>query len=398
MSEYIFQGETMTNLADAFRYKLKDAESLSVEDMRKLVYLMHYDLDNGVTLYDYNNEPVYSYSIAEANSLVELPTDGVYLPAGYMLSGWSHTLHDINATTEPLVVTAVYEDIATRLVFGVPTANTDISFYVFAESDGNVSIDWGDGSVENYEIGNETGKQFAHTCDGAGEYTVRIIHDCVVSLTINDTNLKTMCATTNISGFKFSGCTGLTSVTIPDSVTTIGYQAFAGCTSLTSVTIPDSVTSIDMWAFNNCDGLTSITIPDSVTSIGNSAFYGCNNLSSVTIGSGVTSIIVAAFAYCTNLTSITIPDGVTSIGDQVFYGCSGLTSVTIGSGVASIGYQAFYNCTSLASAVFKDTSGWYRTTTQGATSGTTISNLTNTSTAATYLKTTYSKYYWYDKT
>jgi len=84
----------------------------------------------------------------------------------------------------------------------------------------------------------------------------------------------------------FSGCTGLTSVTIPASVTIIGDGAFSGCTGLTSITIPNSVTSIGEWAFSDCTGLTSVTIPGSVTSIEESAFYLCGSLTSVTFTTG----------------------------------------------------------------------------------------------------------------
>ena len=94
----------------------------------------------------------------------------------------------------------------------------------------------------------------------------------------------------SIGDYAFSGCSGLTSVTIPDSVTSIGYAAFRGCDSLESVTIPDSVTSIGVWAFSGCSSLESVTIPDSVTSIGYGAFSGCSSLESVTIPDSVTSI------------------------------------------------------------------------------------------------------------
>ncbi len=124
----------------------------------------------------------------------------------------------------------------------------------------------------------------------------------------------------NILYGAFCNCKGLTSITIPDSVTSIGSSAFSGCTGLTSITIPDSVTSIGSSAFSGCTGLTSITIPDSVTSIGSSAFSGCTGLASITIPNSVMSIDNLAFFGCTSLTSITIPDSVTSMGSQVFNG------------------------------------------------------------------------------
>ena len=154
---------------------------------------------------------------------------------------------------------------------------------------------------------------------------------------------------TSIGGDAFSGCSSLTSVTIPNSVTSIGTYAFQGCSSLSSVTIPNNVTSIEAGAFSGCSSLTSVTIPNSVTSIGDYAFDGCSGLTSVTIPNSVTSIGDWAFRSCTALTSVTIPNSVTSIGSYAFYGCSSLTSVTIGESVSEIGNSAFENCTSLTS-------------------------------------------------
>ena len=154
---------------------------------------------------------------------------------------------------------------------------------------------------------------------------------------------------TNIGGAAFCGCSSLTSVTLPNSVTSIGDRAFCGCSSLTSITIPNSVTSIGGGAFWYCSGLTSVTIPNSVTSIGVRAFYGCRSLTSVTIPNSVTEIGNEAFYYCESLTSITIPNSVTSIGNYAFYACSALASVIIPNSVMSIGDGVFCGCSALTS-------------------------------------------------
>ena len=174
---------------------------------------------------------------------------------------------------------------------------------------------------------------------------------------------------TSIGDRAFYGCIGLTSVTIPNSVTSIGGWAFHGCTSLTSpvynahvfafmptsysggYTIPDGIEYIAS-AFEGCKSLTSITIPNSVTSIGSSAFSGCTGLTSVTIPNSVTSIGDDAFHGCTSLTSIEIPNSVTSIGDYAFSGCTGLTTVTIPNSVTSIGNGAFSACKGLTTPIY----------------------------------------------
>ena len=152
---------------------------------------------------------------------------------------------------------------------------------------------------------------------------------------------------TYIYSFAFSDCSGLTSVTIPNSVTSIGWGAFVGCYGLTSVTIPNSVTSIGQSAFEGCSGLTSITIPNSVTSIGINAFRSCTNLTSITVESGNTNydsrdncnaiIETASNTLIAGCKNTRIPNSVTSIGDLAFSDCTGLTSVTIPNSVTTIG-------------------------------------------------------------
>ena len=127
----------------------------------------------------------------------------------------------------------------------------------------------------------------------------------------------------------------------------IGDYAFSGCSSLTSLTLPSSVTSIGGHAFEKCSGLTSLTLPSSVTSIGEFAFRYCSGLTSLTIPSGVTTIDYYAFADCRGLTSLTLPSSVTSIGGHAFASCSGLTSLTLPSSVTEIDWSAFERCNNL---------------------------------------------------
>ena len=159
---------------------------------------------------------------------------------------------------------------------------------------------------------------------------------------------------TSIGNYAFEYCTSLASITIGDGVKSIGGSAFKNCTSLTSITIPNSVTRIDSSAFSGCTNLASVTIGDGVTSIGNSAFENCESLTSITIPDSVTSIGVSAFRDCYSLTGITIPDSVTSIGDSAFRGCTSMTNVTIENGVTSIGDSAFRDCYSLTGITIPD--------------------------------------------
>jgi hypothetical protein len=141
----------------------------------------------------------------------------------------------------------------------------------------------------------------------------------------------------------FTGCKNLTSVTIPSSVTSIGYILFQHCSNLTKVEIKgNSLTSIGDHAFDNCTSLTSVTILDSVTSIGDYAFFKCINLESAPLGSGVTSIGQMAFDLCTDrLASVTIPNKVTSIGWHAFSSCNKLNTVTFQSANVSFDNGTF---------------------------------------------------------
>ena len=185
------------------------------------------------------------------------------------------------------------------------------------------------------------------------------------------TALKTITipnSVTSIGYGVFSGCSGLKSISIPfmganasETTDTQLWYLFGGNSYQYSV--PDSLktvvitgeTNIGNYAFSNCSGLTNITIPNSVTSIGDNAFSGCSGLTNITIPNSVTSIGDEAFRGCSRLTSLTIPDGVTSIGNSVFYGCSSMTSITIPNSVTCIGVMAFSGCGSLTNITYTGT-------------------------------------------
>ena len=160
---------------------------------------------------------------------------------------------------------------------------------------------------------------------------------------------------TSIGDNAFSGCSALTSITIPDGVTSIGQYAFGGCSALTSITIPDSVTTIGIGAFDLCTSLASITIPDGITSIESITFQSCESLTSITIPDSVTTIGDWAFNGCTSLINIKIPASVSTIGEEAFAYCFSLTSITIPAGVTAIGENAFNNCESLTNIIFRGT-------------------------------------------
>lgn len=186
-----------------------------------------------------------------------------------------------------------------------------------------------------------------------------------------------------IPGYAFSYCSNLSKVIIPDSITEMGMVVFRGCpnltsagpigsgcdyefgwkeaipsyafqscSGLTSVTLPDGITSIGSYAFSGCNSMQEIYIPDSVNSMGVEAFYGCSSLTSIKIPVGVSNIARDAFFNCTSLISIELPDGLTTIEMNAFYNCNNLRSVTIPASLEAIDLDAFWYCKSISDVYY----------------------------------------------
>ena len=182
------------------------------------------------------------------------------------------------------------------------------------------------------------------------------IRSVTIPKSVTSIGYKAFCYCENLQSLTFQGpiesmgdgafeyCAKLEKVNIPNDITSIGNYAFYKCSALTNVIIPQSVTSIGNYAFYECSALEKVNIPNGITSIGKSVFSGCSVLDNVNIPVGVTSIGREAFSSCRGLTNITIPKSVTSIGDSAFAHCTGLTSLTINNAATSIRDWAFYEC------------------------------------------------------
>ena len=227
-----------------------------------------------------------------------------------------------------------------------------------------------------YNITSETTAEVTYEHFGGWDWRDYPNYSKLTTVTIPSTVTYdgTTYSVTSIENYAFHWCSSLTSITIPNSITKVGGGVFYGCEnlksvvlsnnivslpcgdygafgigektgffgrcySLTSITIPNSVTSIGDEAFYNCSSLTSIIIPNSVTIVGGGVFYGCKNLKSVVLSNNIVSLPssgndggpVGFFDYCSSLTSLTIPNSVTSIGNCAFRNCSSLTSITLNS-------------------------------------------------------------------
>ena len=409
-NEYFVNSDDLIAVASAIREKGGTEDSLVFPD--EFVTAIQEIRSGGggaveefVRFYDYDGTLLYTYTLSEAKKLTSFP-DGPAHP-GLIFDGWNYTIEKMKNLTTGRNIGALYstDDGATRIYIHLEEGRTSPMLGICPN--GTVTVNWGDGTNSDVLTGTSLTTVAwtpTHNYASPGDYVIRLIVDGeaqlygYISYNQRFPNILTkkipissvenivyrkairkveIGSRVSIGDYAFSACTFLSSITIPNGVTSIGQSAFYNCSSLSSITIPDgetsirdytfydccslssitipdSLISIGLRAFSNCTSLSSITIPDRVTSIGQYAFDSCYSLPSITIPNGVTSISQYTFDSCRSLSSVIIPNGVTSIGDYAFSSCDALSSITIPDGVTSIGLRAFNYCVSLLSITIPD--------------------------------------------
>lgn len=303
-------------------------------------------LPKDVNFYDYDGTLLYSYTLAEAQALTDLPKSHTH--EGLTFLGWNWSLEKIKTLNRPVNVGAQYitDDGKTRLKIRVwSKLRNDVSLSITQNVANGVTIDWGDGSAA--ETLSATGNNIVSHPYEIGDYTITltVADGCTMGF---GNGTSAYCIMGDSSNFGKVYCNLLREAYIGRGVTTIGSYAFQNCYSLSLITIPDAVKSIGGAAFQGCSSLSAITIPDSVTSVGNYVFHVCYSLIAISFPDSVPSIGNYTFRTCSVLPAITIPDSVTSIGNNAFEGCSSLSAITIPDSVTSIGSSAFQNCYGVA--------------------------------------------------
>lgn len=339
-------------------------------------------MDDPVRFFDYDGTLVHSYSASDFQALTAMPSNPSH--SGLTAQGWNWTLSDAKAQVTAMGTCDIGQmyvtsDGKTRLYCHFDDAGCKP--YLGIGVNGTVVIDWGDNTTPDTVTGMSitTVKNTQHVYANGGDYVITLsvssgeiafFGSNTTSYTLRkkttgNSAYQSVCAnavrkvelgdSVKINGYAFFGLYSLSSITIPNSVTSIGTYSFHSCFSLESITIPSSVTSIANYAFNSCCSLESVAIPKDVVDAGSYTFATCQSLKKISIPSGATSLGGACFYNCYSLSNVAIPSGVTSILGNVFYQNYSLPSTVIPSNVTSIAAGAFRNCYGLAEIHFKPT-------------------------------------------
>lgn len=295
---------------------------------------------------------------------VYIPSSVTTIDSGAITGGSCHYYFQVSSA--PSGYSTTLNTYSSYLTWGAEVKGASDGFHYFVDSSGNAEIVAYGGndanltipaSLNGYPVSTigpyglaflpfATSLSFPSTLTSVGEYAFA---SCT-----GLTDVIWPSSVTEIPFWAFSSCSSLVHVTLPSTLINIKACAFAHCPNFVFPSLPSSLTSIASSAFS-LSGITSLTLPDTVLSVSSRAFYGCDKLSSVSLPSTLSSIGDEAFSGCSSLSSVAIPNAVKTLGSKVFSSCSSLTSVTFSNALESIGASAFSDCTSLSSVVLPNT-------------------------------------------
>lgn len=296
-----------------------------------------------IVFYDYDGTVVASYSAYDFSNRTEMPANPTH--EGLTAQGWNWSFQDIQDFIEhtgysKLNIGQMYitDDGKTRLYFMPDRNYLEVSLYLRLAENTELDIDWGG--------------YYGHTTWTSSD------GDDYKSMGYDDGQPQVITITVVTGSFTFPWTEppvpGLYKVELGTGITYIADNSFNSCTKLSSITMPNSITSIEPGAFHSCP-LPFITIPSGVTIAdgGGSIFYNCTALSAISLPNSITAIVENMFNSCSALKSVTIPDSVTSIEHLAFSGCSGLTSITIPDSIGGLEGSIFADCGALTTLQFK---------------------------------------------
>lgn len=340
-----------------------------------------------VSFYDYDGALVAGYTAADFAALEALPENPSH--DGLVARGWNWSLDEAKAYVAKyglLNVGQMYatDDGATRVHIhigeGLPESRRAFTLAYTQSEAGGVTVDWGDGSDPETDAENTDQQIHTHTYAAPGDYVIRLR---VTAGTLSFDSASSYASSVGIYGSRattnaynnvrvrrieigegvpvlgkssLAVMNGLTSITLPDTVTELGSEAFYQCRKLEALVIPSSVTAISSSALRACPSLRRLSLPNSLTdwNATSSQFYEDYALESVAFPEGTLSVGQGCFNNCYGLRRVAIPEGVTSIGTSAFFNCYALTEVALPEGLLTVGGSAFKGCASLRRLSFPD--------------------------------------------
>ena len=391
--------DKLSNIANAIRSKTGKSEEMTLDEMPVEIKGIFgnkvekpFDCHSVTFVY---GDKSYVRSVADGDTcadpvergLIPTPTKESTAQYNYTFYGWGAS---DGVAADANILKNITED---KTVYATFTATVRMYTITWLDSDGVTELpgqkQWAYGTVPSYTPSKESA-----VFDGWTPSPVAVTGDATYTAKWIEI-IGGSCG--NALNWMFNAGTGVLTIygsgymkTYNTSTTPPWYNYR---NEIKKIVIEDGVNSVSGYAFRYCTA-TEAVMADSVTFMGAYCFNYCSNLCSVELSANISQIQIGCFEKCTSLTDINLKN-VTNIAGTAFSSCTALKSITIPDSLTSINTKAFSG-SGITNAIFENTSGWYVTKTQGASSGTSVT-VTDTSTAATYLKTTYKEYYWYRK-